>query len=77
MSRGERGDAGSGSGSLPLIQIEEAEGGVRGNERGEWGRRSSRVRSGGGWADWTGLVGPAASWAVAQWGGGLLFPFFC
>ena len=39
VSRDERGDAGSGSGSLPPIQIEEAEGGVRGNKRGEWGTR--------------------------------------
>ena len=45
-------------------------------ERGEWGRRSSRVRSGGGWADWTGLVGPETSWAVAQWGGSSISPFF-
>ena len=45
-------------------------------ERGEWGRRSSRVRSGGGWADWTGLVGPEASWAVAQWGGGSSISLF-
>ena len=41
------------------------------------GRGGARFRSPQGaiGTGWAGLVGPEASWAVAQWGGGS-FPFF-
>ena len=53
----------------------------RGGDRGEVGRGSlgfGRPRGAIG-AGWAGLVGPEASWAVAQWGGFVFFSFllFC
>ena len=46
----------------------------RGGDRGKVGRGSlgfGRPRGAIG-AGWAGLVGPQASWVVAQWGGGVL-----
>ena len=46
-------------------------------DEGKVGRGVARFRSSQGaiGTGWAGLVGPEASWAVAQWGGGF-FPFF-
>ena len=40
------------------------------------GDRVGLGTGGGGWADWTGLVGAEASWAVAQWGISFCFCLF-
>ena len=50
----------------------------RGGDQGKVGRGSlgfGRPRGAIG-AGWAGLVGPEASWVVAQWGGLFSFPFF-
>ena len=60
-----------------VVAAGEGDEGEVGIVRGKWGRGVARFRSPQGaiGTGWAGLVGPEASWAVAQWGGGF-FPFF-